>query len=183
MEYTRSPSPRLVDSIFRPIFLRSVPERKPRTEWASQPVAFISSAKVAPLDFSRRAIWLTFVRNHAEAMVACDFFVVFAARFRILYVLVIMELGRRQILHHNVTAHPNAEWTLQQFREALTEEHPYRFLIHDRDSIFSKDLDKAVTARGIRILKTHAQPRTAEPDPRQSRRWLPPAREMASESR
>src|ERR1700674_3378082 len=41
MEYTRSTPPRLVDSIFRPIFLRSVPERKPRTEWACQPVAFI----------------------------------------------------------------------------------------------------------------------------------------------
>jgi transposase InsO family protein len=65
-----------------------------------------------------------------------------------------MELGRRQILHHNVTSHPTAEWTLQQFREALTEEHPYRFLIHDRDSIFSRDLDKAVTAMGVRVLKT-----------------------------
>ena len=98
--------------------------------------------------------WLTFVRNHAQAMVACDFFVVVTARFRILYVLVIMELGRRQILHHNVTAHPSAEWTLQQFREALTEEHAYRFLIHDRDGIFSRELDKAVTAMGVRILKT-----------------------------
>src|ERR1700694_785740 len=56
MEYTRSPSPRFADSIFSSIFLRSVPERKPRTEWACQPVAFISSAKVAPLDLSRRAM-------------------------------------------------------------------------------------------------------------------------------
>jgi putative transposase len=96
---------------------------------------------------------MTFVHNHAQAIVACDFFIVFTARFRILYVLVIMELGRRRILHHNVTERPNAEWTPQQFREALTEEHSYRFLIHDRDSIFSKDLDKAVTAMGVRILK------------------------------
>ena len=34
------------------------------------------------------------------------------------------------------------------------EEHPYRFLIHDRNSIFPKDLDKAVAAMGVRILKT-----------------------------
>jgi hypothetical protein len=40
----------------------------------------------------------------------------------------------RKILHQNVTAHPTAEWTLQQFREALPGDHPYRFLIHDRDS-------------------------------------------------
>jgi hypothetical protein len=43
---------------------------------------------------------LTFVHNHAEAFVACGFFVVFTARFRIFCVLVIMELGRRQILHY-----------------------------------------------------------------------------------
>ncbi len=76
------------------------------------------------------------------------------ASFHILYVFVIMELGTRRILHHNVTAHPTAEWTLQQFREALPGHHPYRFLIHDRDSIFSKDLDKQVVAMGVRVLRT-----------------------------
>jgi hypothetical protein len=51
-------------------------------------------------------------------MVACDFFVVITATFRTLYVFVVMEMGSRQILHHNVTAHPTAEWTVQQLREA-----------------------------------------------------------------
>ncbi len=69
------------------------------------------------LDLQQR--WLTFVRNHAQAIVVSDFLVVVTARFCILYVLVIMELGTRKILHHNVTAHPTAEWSLQQFREAL----------------------------------------------------------------
>jgi transposase InsO family protein len=86
--------------------------------------------------------------------VACDFFVVVTARFRILYVLVFTELGRRKILHHNVTPTPTADWTLQQFREALPGDHPYRFVIHDRDSIFSNELDKAVTAMGVRVLRT-----------------------------
>ena len=52
-------------------------------------------------------------------MVACDFFVVITATFRTLYVFVVIEIGSRQILHHNDTAHPTSEWTLQQFREAL----------------------------------------------------------------
>ena len=65
-----------------------------------------------------------------------------------------MELGTRRILHKNVTAHPTAEWTLQQFREALADDHPYRFVIHDRDSIFSKDLDRGVKAMGVRVLRT-----------------------------
>jgi putative transposase len=98
--------------------------------------------------------WLTFVRHHAKWIVASDFFVVVTVSFRTLYVFVIMELGTRRILHHNVTAHPTAEWTLQQFREALPGDHPYRFLIHDRDSIFSKDLDQAVAAMGVGVLRT-----------------------------
>jgi transposase InsO family protein len=98
--------------------------------------------------------WLTFIHNHAKVIVACDFFVVVTASFRTLYVFVIMELETRRILHQNVTAHPTAEWTLQQFREVLPEEHPYRFVIHDRDSIFSKDLDRGVKAMGVRVLRT-----------------------------
>ena len=46
--------------------------------------------------------WLTFVHNHAQAIVARDVFVVFTARFRIPYVLLIIKLGRRGILRPNV---------------------------------------------------------------------------------
>ena len=52
-----------------------------------------------------------------------------------------MGLGRgepRCIFHHNVTAHPTAKWTLQQFREALPGDHPYRFVIHDRQRLLSR---------------------------------------------
>jgi len=82
--------------------------------------------------------WLTFIRNHAQAIVAADFFTVVTARFHILYVFVMMELGRRHILHYGVTEHPTAEWTLQQFREGLPGGSPYRFVIHNRDCIFSE---------------------------------------------
>ncbi len=98
--------------------------------------------------------WLTFVHNHAKVIVACDFFVVITATFRTLYVFVLMDVGTRRILHHNVTAHPTAEWTLQQFRETLPGDHPYRFVLHDRDSIFSQELDKAVAQLGVRVLRT-----------------------------
>ena len=45
-------------------------------------------------------------------------------------------------------------WRKKQFREALPEEHPYRFVIHDRDSIISQDLDRGVKATGVRVLRT-----------------------------
>jgi putative transposase len=52
----------------------------------------------------RKQRWLTFVRNHAKVMVACDFFVVITATFRTLYVFLVVEIGSRRILHFNVTA-------------------------------------------------------------------------------
>lgn len=64
--------------------------------------------------------WMTFVRNHARAILACDFLVTVTANFRLLYVFVIMDIGTRRIVNCNVTAHPTATWTLQQFREVIS---------------------------------------------------------------
>ncbi len=48
--------------------------------------------------------WSTFLKNHAQDIVACDFCVVATATFKILYVLVVMEHASRRIIHVNVTA-------------------------------------------------------------------------------
>src|SRR5262249_23022860 len=101
--------------------------------------------------------WRTFVRNHAQAIIACDFCVVVTATYRLLYVFVVMEHATRRILHTNVTTHPTAPWTLQQLREATPADHPYRFLIHDQDAIFSWDLDQHVRHLGLRVPKTPPQ--------------------------
>lgn len=98
--------------------------------------------------------WRTFVRNHAQAIVACDFCVAMTVTFRMLYVFVVIDHAGRRLLHVNVTAHPTAEWTLQQRREALPSDHRYRFLIHDRDHIFSQQLDQHMRHLGLRVLKT-----------------------------
>ena len=98
--------------------------------------------------------WKTFIQNHATAIVACDFFISVTATFRVLYVFVAMEVGSRRILHFNVTSHPTAEWTVQQFREFLAFDHPYQFVIHDRDSIFSTALDAGLESMGVRVLRT-----------------------------
>jgi putative transposase len=98
--------------------------------------------------------WTTFVRNHADALVACDFATVVTATFRRLYVLIVMEVGTRKILHCNVTAYPTAEWTAQQFREAIPSDHSYRFLIHDCDSIFSTGVNHTIENIGLKVLRT-----------------------------
>ncbi len=98
--------------------------------------------------------WLTFVRNHAQAIVACDFCVAITATFQLLYVFVVMEHGSRGVLHANVTRHPTAHWTLQQLREAIPSDHAYRYLIHDRDSIFSPEFDSSVANLRLKVLRT-----------------------------
>jgi putative transposase len=98
--------------------------------------------------------WQTFVHNHAQALVACDFCVVVTATFRLLYVFVVMEHATRRILLANATAHPTARWTLQQLHEAIPVDHAYRFLIHDRDVIFSQELDQRIRHLRLKVLKT-----------------------------
>ena len=106
--------------------------------------------------------WRTFVRNHAQGIVACDFLAAVTVRFQVLFVFIVMEVGSRRILHYNVTAHPTADWTRQQFREAIPSDHSYQFLIHDRDSIFSSELDKEIkSAFGLRVLRTPVRAPTA----------------------
>jgi len=93
------------------------------------------------------------VANHAKAIVACDFLSVFTATFRCLYVFVTLEIETRELLHIDVTDQPMAAWTLQPLREAIPSDHPYQYLIHDRDRIFSADLDESIGKLGLRALK------------------------------
>jgi len=98
--------------------------------------------------------WSTFVQNHARSILACDFFMVVTATFRVVYVFVVLEIGTRRILHWNVTAHPTADWTAQQFRMSVPGDQPQRSVIHDRDSIYSDGLDRTLAAMGLTVLET-----------------------------
>jgi putative transposase len=98
--------------------------------------------------------WATFVRNHARTMLACDFFVTVTARFRVVYVFVVLEVGTRRIVHWDVTEHPTADWTIQQFRMVITPETSHRFVLHDRDGIYAAGVDRAIASMGRRVLKT-----------------------------
>src|SRR5260370_24942426 len=70
-------------------------------------------------------------------------------RFQVLYVFLGLAHDRRRILHFNVTAHPTAEWTGQQLREACPVEEVPRSLLRDRDGIFGADFTKEVRNLGV----------------------------------
>jgi len=75
--------------------------------------------------------WKTFIRNHADGIAAMDLFVVPTISFRLLYGLLIMGHGRRQILWFGVTSHPTAEWIANQITEACGWEQAPRYLIRE----------------------------------------------------
>jgi transposase InsO family protein len=108
----------------------------------------------APRGGTSSQTWNTFVRNHASAVLACDFCVAVTATFRMVYIFVVLDVGTRRIVHWNATEHPTAAWTVQQFRAIVPGDQRQRFLIRDRDSIYSAAVDGAVDAMGLIVLKT-----------------------------
>jgi putative transposase len=103
--------------------------------------------------------WKAFLENHIKSMVSVDFFTVPTIRFQILYVFLVLAHDRRRILHFAVTAHPTAEWTAQQMREAFPWDDAPRYLLRDRDRIFGKDFVDLVKAIGIKqVLSTPRSP-------------------------
>jgi len=54
--------------------------------------------------------WRTFLSNHIGQIVSVDFFTVATIRLRVLFVFLVLEHCRREVLHFNVTDHPTAGW-------------------------------------------------------------------------
>jgi len=103
--------------------------------------------------------WRTFLENHVQQLVSIDFFTVPTLRFQVLYVFLVLAHDRRRILHFNVTAHPTAEWTGQQLREAFPFDQGPRYLLRDRDAIFGLDFREQVRDLGIHeVLSTPRSP-------------------------
>jgi hypothetical protein len=98
--------------------------------------------------------WSTFLKNHAQAILACDFFVAVTATCKLLYVFVVIEHGSRRLARVAVTTHPCADWTLQQLREVIGFDDTHRYLIHDRDRKFARRLNESIEALGVNVLKS-----------------------------
>src|SRR5215217_7179124 len=94
--------------------------------------------------------WRTFLNNHVRSLVSVDFFTVPTIRFEVLYVFLVLAHERRRIVHFAVTAHPTAEWTAQQLREAFPWDSAPRYLLRDRDRIFGHDFVEQVKAMEIK---------------------------------
>src|SRR5258705_5643296 len=98
--------------------------------------------------------WRTFLRNHAPDIAAMDLFVVPTIGFDLLHAFVIVRLGRRDLVWINVTANPTVEWLARQITEAFPWDEAPRYLIRDRDRIYSSVVTRRLRAMGIRDKPT-----------------------------
>lgn len=102
--------------------------------------------------------WRTFLDNHLKTLVSIDFFTVPTIHFQVLYVFLVLAHERRRVVHFNVTAHPTAEWTAQQLREAFPFDQIPRYLLRDRDKIFGDEFRRQV--RDMKIEEVLSAPRS-----------------------
>jgi len=98
--------------------------------------------------------WKTFLHNHVGQMVSIDFFTVPTINMRVLFVLIVLEHDRRKLLHFNVTEHPTGAWTAQQIVEAFAERDAAQYLIRDRDSRYSSEVQLRIKSLGIHEILT-----------------------------
>jgi hypothetical protein len=93
--------------------------------------------------------WRTFLRSHADGIASMDLFVVPTVSFRLLYGLLILQHGRRQIIWLGVTAHPTAEWIARQLTEAYGWTAAPRYVVRDRDAVYGDIFLRRLQAMGI----------------------------------
>ncbi len=98
--------------------------------------------------------WRTFLDNHAKDLISLDFFTVPTARFRILFVLIILSYDRRRILHFTVTDHPTAVWTARQLLVACGIDEAPHYLLRDRVRIYGDEFSRPAHALAIDEVTT-----------------------------
>jgi len=101
--------------------------------------------------------WRAFLRQHAAQILATDFFTVETVWLKTLYVLFFIEHGTRQVHLVGVTAHPTAEWVLQQARNLAWKLQDgvvkARYLLHDRDAKFTAGFDHVFNSEGVEVIR------------------------------
>jgi putative transposase len=102
--------------------------------------------------------WMSFIRQQASGIVACDFFTVDSVWLTRYYVLFFIEIESRRVHLCGITTNPSGAWVTQQARNlaAGLEEagRVVRHLIGDRDAKFTRPFDDVWQSIGAQVIRT-----------------------------
>jgi putative transposase len=121
----------------------------------------LGRAGIPPAPARAASSWQSFLRQHGHTILACDLFTVDTVWLRRLYVLFFDSIETRRVEYVGCTSKPDTAWMTQQARNLLMDlddrsQRP-RFLIHDRDTKFSRAFDSIFRSEGIEIVRTPIQ--------------------------
>ena len=101
--------------------------------------------------------WREFIRQHADQILATDFFVVNTVWLTRLYVLFFIEIGSRRVHMAGCTYNPTGAWVVQQAGNLVWKlqdgELPAKFLLRDRDAEFSGAFDEVFQSEGVEVIR------------------------------
>jgi putative transposase len=125
----------------------------------------LAEARVEPApDRRRQRTWKQFLRSHAEALYACDFFgVEVLSLFGTVRTLVffVMHVKSRAVRIAGVRIAPDGAWMKQVARNLLDPVDGFlrdaRYLIHDRDPLFTKAWTAILKTAGVACVPIPAQ--------------------------
>lgn len=116
----------------------------------------LQAAGIDPAPQRSGPTWRQFLTTQAHGIIAADFFHLDTIALKRLYALVFIEHGTRRLHLAGVTAHPTAQWTLQQARNLTMtlghRMHSQRFLLRDRDGKYTRTFDAVFEADDVEIL-------------------------------
>jgi putative transposase len=119
---------------------------------------------------NRKRTWKQFLRSHWETLYACDFFsvevlgVFGTVRYMVFFV---MEVKTRAVQIAGVRIAPDGEWMKQVARNLLDPVDGFlrnaRYLIHDRDPVFTEAWTALLQAGGVKCVPIPAQSPNCNP--------------------
>jgi transposase InsO family protein len=108
----------------------------------------------------KRTTWREFLSAHWDVMAAADFFTVevWAATGLTRYVvLFVIELATRRVHIAGITSDPDSAWVVQCGRQLTDAVDGFlagkRFLLHDRDPLFTETFRNTLAATGVETLR------------------------------
>jgi transposase InsO family protein len=109
---------------------------------------------------SRKTTWNEFIQNHWDSLAACDFFTVEVwtpfglVRHMVFFVI---ELSTRRVEIAGIAPDPNGSWMNQVARNLTDCADGFlvgkRYLIHDRDPLYTAQFTMTLAAAGVSCVK------------------------------